>query len=300
MPPTDPRLARRLDLGLALLAEGAADQAVEAFSAALELDPHHAEAQFCLAEAHEAAGNAAAAIAGYHAYCALDPSDRLGAEARLARLGAVPPPARLPPAYLRTLFNQYAGRFDEALRDRLGYCVPELLRRAVDAVLPRPEPALAILDLGCGTGLAGTVFRDRAARLDGVDLSPEMIARARARGIYDRLHTADLVEALATAEPGYDLILAADVLIYLGDLAPTFAAVARALRPGGLFALSVEHAMAPGYRLGDKLRFAHSADYLRTAATAAGLAVISLEPAAGRTEGGNPVPGLIVVLRRPA
>ncbi len=296
----DPRFARRLDIGLALLASDAAGDAVDAFRAALELDPGNAEARFCLAEALEAAGDSAAAIESFRACLSLDPDDRLGAVARLARLGAVAPLARLPAAYVRTLFDQYAGRFDDALVGGLNYCGPQLLCRALDRAPPMPAGGLVVLDLGCGTGLAGLAIRDRAAWLEGIDLSPEMIARARARGVYDALRIADLVTALETAGRRYDLILAADVLIYFGDLAPVFAAAAKALRPGGRFALTTEHADGTGYRLGDHLRFAHSVPYLHQTSAQAGLAIELLEPGSSRTEARQPVPGLVAVLRAPA
>lgn len=294
-----PAAERRLEIGLALLTAGAAADAAAAFEAALELDPDYAAAHFSLGQAWEAAGMIERAVAGYRRCLELAPEDVLGAGVRLALLGAADPPARLPEAYVRTLFDQYAPHFDRVLVGRLGYRAPALLRAAVLTAGP-PVPAPAVLDLGCGTGLAGQAFRDLAGWLEGVDLSPAMIARARARGIYDALAVAELTAAL-TARPGrFDLVLAADVLCYLGDLAPVFAAARAALRSGGLLAGTVERAAAPGHHLGAKQRYAHHEDTLAALARATGFTVVTLAPESSRTEAGAAVPGLVVVLRAAA
>src|SRR5690606_27509500 len=150
-----------------------------------------------------------------------------------------------------------------------------LLREAVAEVCRaagRPMRFAAALDLGCGTGLAGAAFRDCADRMCGVDLSPRMIERARAKGIYDRLEVGDLLQGLA-AEEALDLVLAADVFVYVPDLAPVAAAVARRLAPGGLFAFTVETHDGDGVLLGASLRYAHGGPHVREALAGAGLAI---------------------------
>lgn len=294
LPTPDPRARRRLEIGLALLADGQTADAADAIRAAIEIDPGDVESRYALGQALEAAGGDAAAA--YRAALALDPDDRMGAAVRLALIGAAPVPAQLPEAHVRTLFDQYAPRFDTALVEALRYRGPELLRRAVDQMMP--EGPLDILDLGCGTGLAGIAFADRRRRLDGIDLSPGMILQAMARKLYDRLEPGEIVAALADWPERYDLALAADVAVYIGDLAPLLAATRRVLRPGGLFALTLEaHHGAEGWRLGDHHRYQHSAGYLRSAAAAAGLAVAGLESAWTRTENKLPLPGWVAVLR---
>jgi len=163
-----------------------------------------------------------------------------------------------------------------------------------------PGTGLSVLDLGCGTGLCGPLFRPLAATLAGVDLSPAMIDKARRRGVYDRLEVGDLVTALRRAPGAADLLVAADVLVYVGDLAPVLSAAAAALRPGGLFAFSVEEHSGAGFTLLPTRRYAHSAEYVNSEAARVGLEVIHLHGAIARTENGRDVPALIIILRRPA
>ncbi|MBW8708849.1 MAG: methyltransferase domain-containing protein, partial [Alphaproteobacteria bacterium] len=133
---------------------------------------------------------------------------------------------------------------------------------------------------------------------DGVDLSPAMIAKARARQIYAHLEVADLQSALGMAGPHYDLILAADTLVYLGDLKAVFAAAAARLHPDGFFLFTVEKAAGEGFELGPKRRWRHSEAYLRSLAGDAGLGVAGLVAAAPRSEANQPVEGFAVALAR--
>jgi predicted TPR repeat methyltransferase len=191
------------------------------------------------------------------------------------------------------LFDQFSADYDKRMLVDLRYQAPEILANLFTFVMPGRE-ALSILDLGCGTGLAGQVFKPVAARLDGVDLSPKMVAVARARGIYDHLAVADLETALA--EPGaYDLILAADTLVYLGDLGAVFDAVRTKLSPDGYFLFTVERADA-AFELGPKRRWRHSEAYLRDLAAKNGLSVAGLVAAVPRHEANRPVDGFAVAL----
>jgi predicted TPR repeat methyltransferase len=291
----DPAARRRLDVGLACLDAGDPVAACAAIAAALALAPDDAEAWYALGQAREHGGPGDAADA-YARAIAADPADRMGAAIRRALLGAGPTPDHLPLAHLQALYQEYAPRFDSALIDGLGYCAPALLREAIDAV--RPDGPLAVLDLGCGTGLAGAAFADRGGRLDGIDLSPAMLEAAGRRGLYRRLVAGDLVGVLSDWSDTCDLLLAADVLIYFGDLAPVFAAAARVARPEALFALTLERAEIGGWHLGARHRYAHSAAYVVRTASCTGWRVLRLDPASTRTENRSPVPGWLVLLQR--
>ncbi len=261
----------------------------------LELVPDWAAAWFALGEACLALGWQEQARAAYARALAAAPEDALGASLKLAELGAAPPP-RAPAAYVRSLFDSYADRFETHLVDRLAYRGPQLLAAAV-ARLGRREFSQAI-DLGCGTGLCGEIFRASVRQLAGVDLAPRMIARAKAKGVYDQL-AVDSLEHFLGGEPAVsaDLLLAGDVLIYIGDLAPLFGAAFRALRSGGLFAFTVQMAES-GFGLGADLRYAHAASYVRETASDTGFALRVLEPGVIRQDAGRDVAGLVAVLEK--
>lgn len=297
MPPCpDPLAERRYAYARAAAREGDARTAAEVFEQALERAPDWAPAWFALAEAREAMGEYALAAAAFRAALRADPDDAQGAGPRLALLENHAATA-LPPAYVTRLFDDYAPRFDRHLQETLGYRGPALLADALDAVAPERRFGLA-LDLGCGSGLMGRALRDRVARLAGVDLSPGMIEQARATGLYDELVVGDLMDFL-TERPrgGADLVSAADTLVYLGDLRPICAAVARALAPSGLFAFTVESGEAP-FALGETMRFRHSDAHLREAAALAGLRIAHLAPASTRREAGVEAAGRVVVLAK--
>jgi predicted TPR repeat methyltransferase len=285
---------RRFEWARESLAAGDAIGAADLLEQTLELAPRYAPAWFALGQAREALGDKAGAIAAFREARACDAEDRLGAGLHLVRLGAAPGTA-VPAAYVQTLYDAYAPRFEQSLVDRLGYRAPDLLLRAVQAQRPAARfPSM--LDLGCGTGLGGAAFHEVCDRITGVDLSPAMLAKAQAKGVYARLVAADLGSFLAdeaTAGASYDLIVAADVLIYIEALAPLLTAMARVLKPGGLVAFDVETHDGEGSLLRDTLRYAHAADIVRAAA--AGLTLLSLDSAVSRHEKGAPVPGLVVV-----
>jgi predicted TPR repeat methyltransferase len=204
-------------------------------------------------------------------------------------------------AYVRRLFDQYAARFDTALTERLAYRGPAVLRQAVEQAVhaaQRPLRFSAMLDLGCGTGLAGAAFAPLADRLVGVDLSPAMVAQAESKQLYDRLATGELAaflkDELSKGER-YDLVVAADVFVYVNDLAPVLAASAQVLAPGGVLAFTVETHPNEGVKLLQTLRYAHGEPYIQRALAGAGLTAASIAKAAVRSEKGVPVDSLVVI-----
>jgi len=287
--------AAPFELGRILLDQGDLATAIHELQKTLRQDPDFAPAHFHLGRAWSLAADAEAARARFQRYLALAPDDPLGARACLER--SARGPEALSPAYVRGLFDQYAERFDADVLETLGYRGPDVLADALARVLGPAAGALDALDLGCGTGLAGVALRPFARRLHGVDLSPNMIAKAKARGVYDGLLVGDMVAAAAEAAAAWDLIVAADALAYLGELGPLFAGVHRALKAGGVFAALVEESRDADIHWQASRRFAHSADYLRRTAAAAGLGLALLEPVQFRREKGAPVPGLVFVLR---
>jgi predicted TPR repeat methyltransferase len=295
----DLRADRRFLHGQASAAAGDHAAAAELFAQCLELAPDWAAAWFALGEARERLGEREAALAAYGHAAAGDPHDVLGASLALARLGAAPVPESAAPAYVARLFDQYAPRFDAHLVEGLFYRAPALLHDAARSVCERTNRPMHFgraLDLGCGTGLAGAAFRACVDRLEGIDLSEGMIAEARAKGLYDALYVADAVGHLhATPARAFDLILAADVLVYIGDLAPLFREAARVLTDGGLFAFTTETHDGTGYTVSPDARFAHARGHVEASAAAAGLDICVLEKASTRRNKNIEAPGLICV-----
>ncbi len=295
----DPALDRRHEWARGLIERGEVQAAADLLVETLARGPSFIAGWFLLGEANELAGDKEAAIAAFRRALKLDPEDRLGAGLRLARLKARKAPRAMSrvmsAAYVRTLFDQYAGRFDRELVEALHYSGPALLAAALEKTAGERR-FNRTLDLGCGTGLMGEAVRARTEELVGVDLSENMVETARRKQIYDRLAVSDLAYFLAAEPEAFELILAADVFVYLPDLKPVCAAVAHKLSPGGLFAFTVETHEGDGTILRETLRFAHGERHLRDAAVAAGMEILLLEKVATRQEKNLPVAGLLAVL----
>lgn len=232
-----------------------------------------------------------AAIAVGQARLARNPGDPVQAYLLDALMGRDHRAA--PVDYLEKHFDAFAPTFDEKLVKALNYRVPERL-----ATLARRARAHApaILDLGCGTGLAAPALKPMGDRLVGVDIAAGMLAQAAQLGLYDALVKEEAGSFLSGKTACFDLVFAADLLIYFGALESLFAAVHQALRPGGLFCLSVEEAVRDPYMLLSSGRFAHAADYIRR--LAAGRFTILTEEIDGlRLEAHRPVKGRLFVLR---
>jgi predicted TPR repeat methyltransferase len=289
---------RRFDFARDLQLKGDLAAAADLLLQATELAPGFASAWFTLGEIREQLGERDAAIAAFRKAQDADPEDRHGASLRLMLLGAEKLSA-MPQAYVRALFDQYAPRFESALVDDLGYRGPALLFKAVLAArLAVRKPAFfkRAIDLGCGTGLAATAFAQEVDHFIGIDLSPRMIEQARLTGLYAELEVADMLDGLRSKpDASANLVLAADTMVYLSDIFPLLHEAKRVLISGGLIAFTVETHAGEGVILGEGLRYAHGAGFVRAAISEAGLALSRCEDLSARNEDNVPVPGLVVV-----
>jgi predicted TPR repeat methyltransferase/predicted negative regulator of RcsB-dependent stress response len=200
----------------------------------------------------------------------------------------------------RRLFDESAPLFEESLLDNLNYRGHLQLRELAERVWPGSRLGLRILDLGCGTGLVGTGFKDwaLAGRLDGIDFSTGMLDEARKRGIYDNLFRGDIEQMLSRGGENYDLILAADTLIYFGELKNLFLGAAQHLLGEGFFIFTVESKEGIGWEPTPKRRFRHTEAYIRQCAAEAGLSFAERVDCTLRFESGAPVPGFAIALRK--
>jgi len=215
----------------------------------------------------------------------------------LAALGIGAVPSAPPPAYVTDLFDRYADNFDQHLVSTLKYQTPKLLLEQLARFCRSPE--MDVLDLGCGTGLLGPLIRPLARTLIGVDLSANMLQKAAERRVYDELIKAELRQFLESRNGSFDLVIAADVLVYLGDLSGVFAALRGALRGGGWFSFSVEASDGDNFALTPAGRYKHSRGYCEKLASDHGFAVAQIEPRAIRHENGVDVNGYLVLMQRP-
>ncbi|WP_298260111.1 methyltransferase domain-containing protein [Bradyrhizobium sp.] len=289
---------RRYEFARDLQLKGDLPAAADLLEQAIELAPKFASAWFTLGEIRQQLGERDAAISAFRKARDSDVSDPHGASLKLMRLGAEGL-AAMPAAYVRTLFDQYAPRFDRALIEDLDYRGPSVLFKAVLAArhaVKKPAFFKRAIDLGCGTGLAASAFAREVDHFTGIDLSPGMIGKARETGLYAELEVNDMLEGLrARPEACFDLVLAADAMVYVADLAPLLTEIRRVLADGGLVAFTLERNAGDGVIIGEGLRYAHGVNYVRASLAAAGLKLSQLEQQSFRTENNEPVPGLVVV-----
>ena len=198
--------------------------------------------------------------------------------------------------------------------------MPQLIGESVASLASaRGTPYATALDAGCGTGLAGPLLRQHVGgALVGVDLSEKMLALAGALRtpapeqlpVYSRLLAADLLslrgEALlpgaAAEEAAFELVAAADVLVYFGELGALLQAFASVTAEGGDLVFSCERASAEeaphGWRIRASGRFAHTKSYVLQAAAAAGYTLLSYREITPRFENGAAVQGHMFAMRR--
>jgi predicted TPR repeat methyltransferase len=293
---------RRYAYADAALSEGDHAAAADLAEQTLELVPLFAPAHALLGRALAALGRREAAVAALSRALELEPDDALGVRIDLARLDALAPDLAVSTGYVRALFDDYAGAFERHLVNNLNYCGPELLRAAVRRARTAQGRQLwfpRVLDLGCGTGLVAKVFEGTYAAIEGIDLSPRMLARARRARLYKRLHEADLATFLGNErEASADLIVAADVFVYMAVLDEVFREARRVLGRDALFAFTVQAHDGDGVVLGEDSRYAHGESYLRRLVAETGLSIALFERVSTRQERGVDVPGFLLVLER--
>ncbi|TXR48392.1 methyltransferase domain-containing protein [Phyllobacterium endophyticum] len=261
---------------------------------ALEITPEWTAGLFRLGEMQETAGDEGAAVDAWRKLLKLDPDDRFGAGLKLAASGYAAVPEAPPPAYVETLFDAYAPTFDNALLEKLDYRVPDLLAKAIEESAP-DRRYQSVFDLGCGTGLIGSHIRERCDFLAGVDLSDAMLQKAADKRVYDSLTKGDVNE-FVMPQRSVDLVIAADVFVYVGDLHRAFVNVRRALTLDGLFAFSVEtHSGEDEMILQPSLRYTHSESYVHRLLSEHSMCVVSIRREDIRLDRGQPLSGLIVV-----
>lgn len=247
-------------VGLLWLRGNQMQKSIEAFQKAAVFAPNDVGILKNLAEAYIGAGEIDQAIAVYKTCVELDSTDAL-AQHFLAAL-AQADTATAPPEYVRSLFDAYAETFEQSLVGNLEYRGPDIISERLTAAFPSIVRYFSFLDLGCGTGLMGEKMRVSSDYVSGVDLSENMIKIARAKSVYDQLRVGDITDLVRKDQDRHDLYIAADVLVYIGDLTGLFSAISETARSGAIFAFTTEHREGEGYKLLNSGRYSHASIYV--------------------------------------
>lgn len=318
------------NLGLALFNLGRLDEAIRSLEKATVLDPHYGEAWFNLGDAYYCKGQLRKSIdalkrctqlipdfveAHYNLAIALNDQNLLpealkslkqtiklapnhsAASHMLAALSGETPD-HAPKQFVTNLFDQYANQFDADLTNRLEYTIPSRLRRLLSDYISDYTRFPKVMDLGCGTGLSGQVFHDLADYLAGIDISKKMLEKASSKDIYDDLLVGDICEQLLQLPEPYDLFIATDVFIYIGNLGPIFRTVSSKANPGAYFVFSIESEQEKDFILRSSGRYAHSGEYIKKVAADNNFTVIAQEKAGIRKEKDAWIPGEIYLLQK--
>ncbi|MEE4242317.1 MAG: tetratricopeptide repeat protein [Desulfopila sp.] len=206
----------------------------------------------------------------------------------------------VPFQYIKEIFDNYSSRYEKSLVSELEYKVPLNLRRLFDATCSVPKKSMSVLDLGCGTGLGGEAFAELCKTATGVDISSNMIDLASAKEIYSSLHVTEIHEYLEECSNTFSLILATDVLGYIGKLEKIFIKLFRVAEDGAFFCFSVEKGEENGYELRTSGRFAHSFNYIQTLCDQTGWQLEKHEITALRRERDVWIEGMLFIVNKPA
>ena len=268
-------------------------EAFSHFADALKLKPQSLDVRRLLMMAYGKAGRIEEAREACREWLTLAPDDPRAAHF-MAAYGALEIPERASDQYVVTEFDGFANSFDAQLA-ALEYRAPQWVAEAVAGLLGEPAKQCKIMDAGCGTGLCAPYLRPYAKWLGGIDLSANMLMRAKDRGLYDELIQSELVHCLQTGDGGFDVVVSADTLCYFGKLTNAFSAVRQTLRHGGYWVFTVEsHTLDFDFKLQLHGRYSHSKNYIERELGKAGFENVELKAVSLRFECGEPVAGWLV------
>jgi len=263
----------------------------------LSLDPNNIDMLFNLSGLYNCLGQPDQARQALERLLAVQPQHESARHMLAALNGAESDTA--PARYITETFDKYAYRFDSHTQSHLGYNAPSMLAELLSP-MAQNEPFKRVLDLGCGTGLAGIALQGMARHLTGIDLSSQMLDVAAGKNIYDELVCDDISAYLQRTDDRFDLVVAADVFIYVGRLEPLFDRLEAATTGNAVLACSIERlpSGAPGYELQPTGRFAHTPEYLCSTAERIGFTLQEHREHDLRKENGAWIPGDLFVFSR--
>ena len=286
------------NLGKSYWDEGQYEDAKACFQRVLEIDPKHALATHEMGNYYLKMGDKDNAVAYFEQYLSLAPEDECGARLKLSYLNAGEMPGRQPEQLVKQTYEKKARTWDaDVARIDMAFLGPQHVQSAIMQQIP-DATELAVLDIGCGTGLCGPFLKPVAKKLHGVDLSEHMLTIARDKQLYDQLVCDDIVHYFDAYDELYDLIVGSGVLIFFGDLSVIFKAVSQRLNANGYFIFTLYKSNDADIEIRDNMHFAHSEQYVRMISDQSGLSVIDIEPVIHEYEHEQPQPGFIVTLKK--
>jgi len=194
------------------------------------------------------------------------------------------------------LFDKYSETYDQHLLSSLDYTVPEKISHLINEKYGKTGTIGRVLDLGCGTGLCGVEIKDRCSELIGIDLSKQMLIKAKQKSAYTHLENIEITEYLRKSKSMFDIMIAADVLIYVGKLDKLFLYCSRKIRSGGCFIFSIETTETKNFQVNKTGRFSHNKKYIEDLAKKTLWHINSKEETEIRKENGFPVRGFLFSL----
>jgi predicted TPR repeat methyltransferase len=209
----------------------------------------------------------------------------------LSALGVHSTPDKIPPSIIMAIFDDNAKLYDANLKS-VGWS-PSIILDTAKSLYDNKDVSLDILDIGCGTGLCGELFRPMAQRLDGIDMSPAMVAEAEKKNIYDSLSVGDVTEMTNKHSDLYDLIIGGDVMMYVGKLEELITNIFALIRVNGHFLFNVEQGKNSNFQLIEAGRYQHDGEYIKKCLTNAGFSIVTQQMAVLRHENNVPVQALI-------
>ncbi|WP_058533429.1 tetratricopeptide repeat protein [Legionella saoudiensis] len=280
--------------GVAQMALGHLNEAIIFFEHILRLDKSHTASLNNLSAIYLRMGQRETSREYLRQALVINPDDRVSSYMLHAIEGNST--AETTPEYSHNLFNNYALYYDQHMQGTLNYSIPQHITRIIYR-LELPENTQT-LDLGCGTGLTGVVLRELSKRLTGVDIAPKMLAQAKEKHIYDELIESELIEFFNTNQNHYDLIVAADVLPYFGELDTLMHAVQQHLTPEGYFIFTTEISVKDPWFLQSSARFSHNPDYVKKLVEQNHLQLIQNEKIPARIQNQQQLEVMLYVVQR--
>lgn len=288
------------NLGIAYMEQGKHKEAALYFEQAIQANPDYIEARVNVGAVYLKMEDYGTASKHYQEIMRLQPDNSEIAYVLNAINNNSENYHAAPQAYIQNLFNQYAPNYEKHLTQILDSKIPELIYNTIletSGHLLKMERNLHILDLGCGTGLTGEKFAPYANKLIGIDLSEKMLAIAAQKNIYNELLLADISQSIDKYYD-LDLVIAADTLVYIGDLEQIFTQLALSLKENGVFVFTIEKTAKYPYELQNTARFAHNSEYLQNLAAKYGFEIIHYKNIILRKHKNGVIEGLLYVFRK--